>query len=408
MTTKKHKERIKDSEKQLQIAGSILLFLILKLLIIPANASEVRSIFFSLYGSALIFYSLQNKTSMFSYPVACFWSAIFGSILFYTLFLITFLLSDKKTAREILELIFPDVGSQDEFDLKMEKRIESVMGTCVFSTEALKRQLFHAPWFTAHVLGWMGKMVVIRDLYFCIFIAFAFEVCEVTFTYLIPDFEECWWDSIFLDSLGANLIGMFLGYHLNKFILRHREEKSESQDKDGKDNGCAKLPSPQEQKLSLGYPFDWVGIEERTTKSSKLLTIISPLSSKYQYRIFHSPKRLFLVILSALFLILVEVNQFLIINSLGIPNTSTFVFYRLVPLGFLAVPATAEFYDFLIKFDSLDDDDDKQQRNSRKQRSVPTIGPSTLLILFMVTIELAVCIRFFPSHMLTRIQQTTM
>jgi len=111
------------------------------------------------------------------------------------------------------------------------------------------------------------------------------------------------------------------------------------------------------------------------------------------------------VILSALFLILVEVNQFLIINSLGIPNTSTFVFYRLVPLGFLAVPATAEFYDFLIKFDSLDDD--KQRRNGRKQRSVPTIGPSTLLIIFMVTIELAVCIRFFPSHMLTRIQQTT-
>jgi hypothetical protein len=39
----------------------------------------------------------------------------------------------------------------------------------------------------------------------------SFEVVELSLMWLIPEFQECWWDSVFLDMLGANMLGMFMG-----------------------------------------------------------------------------------------------------------------------------------------------------------------------------------------------------
>jgi Phosphatidyl serine synthase len=45
-----------------------------------------------------------------------------------------------------------------------------------------------------------------------------FEVVELSMGWLVPQFKECWWDSLLIDVLGANLIGMGLGLATLRFL----------------------------------------------------------------------------------------------------------------------------------------------------------------------------------------------
>ena len=61
-------------------------------------------------------------------------------------------------------------------------------------------------------------MCVFRDVGMCFVIASLFEILEVSLQHLIPEFAECWWDSVFMDSLGANALGIFLGYLTLRYL----------------------------------------------------------------------------------------------------------------------------------------------------------------------------------------------
>ena len=70
----------------------------------------------------------------------------------------------------------------------------------------------------AHFLGWWGKMLIMRDMYVVWACSIGFELCEITFRHWLPNFYECWWDHIFLDLFGCNLIGIILGYYTLKYF----------------------------------------------------------------------------------------------------------------------------------------------------------------------------------------------
>ena len=48
----------------------------------------------------------------------------------------------------------------------------------------------------AHLLGWWGKTLMIRDPYVCHVVSFLFEILEYMFTFVQPNFAECWWDHV--------------------------------------------------------------------------------------------------------------------------------------------------------------------------------------------------------------------
>ena len=70
--------------------------------------------------------------------------------------------------------------------------------------------------FVAHFLGWFGKMLIIRDWYVAWIWSAVFELLELTFRYWLPNFYECWWDSLLLDLLGCNFIGIVCGHYFLK------------------------------------------------------------------------------------------------------------------------------------------------------------------------------------------------
>lgn len=385
--------RTRPNESPRQIVTTFFIFTCLLPLALSRDSQNatleqnIRVIMFALYISFSSFCFLQTRDLIVTFPHPGFWRVIFGSVTFYTFFMLSLVMLNKESARNIIQMIFLDIGTMQDFEAKLHKNIDAVMGTCAISGTALMRQLFHCPWFLAHVLGWAGKMIIFRDFHFCLFAAFMFEVCEVTFTYVVPEFEECWWDSLFLDTLGANIIGMLVGDQINKSILKCKKDKIKKQP------GTSKFLTSS---LDLGQHFDWVGKEERKTLDSRLLMHVSPFSSRHEWTIFKSPQRFFQVLLGSFFLIVVEVNSFLIINSLGVPNTSKFVLFRLIILGLIAIPAGAEWFSYI--------------ENSEKMRGkmVIRLGPTIWLFFFLVTTELAVVFKFFPKHMLVEVEKTSM
>jgi len=72
--------------------------------------------------------------------------------------------------------------------------------------------------FVAHFVGWWGKMMFMRDWYVAWVCSVGFEICEITFRHWLPNFWECWWDHLFLDLFGCNLIGIILGSYTLKYL----------------------------------------------------------------------------------------------------------------------------------------------------------------------------------------------
>ncbi len=63
----------------------------------------------------------------------------------------------------------------------------------------------------AHLIGWWGKTIVIRDASLCWILSILFELLEMSFEHMLPNFKECWWDHIILDILVCNGLGIYLG-----------------------------------------------------------------------------------------------------------------------------------------------------------------------------------------------------
>jgi len=91
-------------------------------------------------------------------------------------------------------------------------------------------------------------------------------------------------------------------------------------------------------------------------------------------------------------MLLVEMNQFLLINALGLPNTSRCVVLRLVIACFLSIPAASEWYSYI-------------EESEKKPNLDIRLGPSIWLLFCMVTVEVAMIIKFFPVHMKLEIER---
>lgn len=69
-----------------------------------------------------------------------------------------------------------------------------------------------------HAVSTLVGTVTLRDVRVVWFLSVMCEFIELTFAHMIPNFAECFWDSMFLDIFGTNMLGIILGYYLNKLL----------------------------------------------------------------------------------------------------------------------------------------------------------------------------------------------
>ncbi|XP_057308970.1 phosphatidylserine synthase-like isoform X2 [Hydractinia symbiolongicarpus] len=79
----------------------------------------------------------------------------------------------------------------------------------------------------AHFLGWAVKALMLRHAGLLWLLSIMWEFTEIAFSHLLENFKECWWDSIILDVVICNGLGIHFGLYLCK-KLEMREYRWES------------------------------------------------------------------------------------------------------------------------------------------------------------------------------------
>jgi Phosphatidyl serine synthase len=62
------------------------------------------------------------------------------------------------------------------------------------------------------------KALILRDYQLLWVLSIGFELMELTFQHMLPNFNECWWDSWILDVAVCNFLGMWAGIKVHKRI----------------------------------------------------------------------------------------------------------------------------------------------------------------------------------------------
>jgi phosphatidylserine synthase 2 len=137
------------------------------------------------------------------------WRITFAIGVVYELFLIVLLMQTPGGARESLRFFDSDLGQ--------DPGVRSYASDCTFSWSVISANVFDR-FFVSHLIGWMLKSLLIRDYMICWAVSIQWELIEIMFTHMLPNFAECWWDQWLLDVCLANAIGIYLGHRLCEWL----------------------------------------------------------------------------------------------------------------------------------------------------------------------------------------------
>ncbi|KAK3754742.1 hypothetical protein RRG08_019902 [Elysia crispata] len=178
-------------------------------------------LFFFLIISVLAF-----PNGPFTRPHPAIWRIVFGLSVFYFMLLLFVLFQTHTDIRRMMIWLFPDL-----IDSGPDEK-EYAVNCSDMSFQRLWNSL--DVFILCHFFGWVTKALLIRHYGILWTISVMWEITEVVFAHLLPNFAECWWDAILLDIVLCNGLGIWLGmwlcrkleirdYHWESIKLRHQE-----------------------------------------------------------------------------------------------------------------------------------------------------------------------------------------
>lgn len=155
--------------------------------------------------------------------------------------------------------------------------------------------------FLGHAIGWYVKSMLFRDTWLSFFCSALFETMELSFRHILPNFYECWWDSIILDLIITNTLGIILG----KFTL----------------------------KLLGLKEYNWIGYKKG--------------EPWYKWTVFSSPLRFIRFIFLLVMIETVELCVFTMKAHLWLPPPHPLVVGRLFIVAFVVAAALREYHEYV-------------------------------------------------------------
>lgn len=156
------------------------------------------------------------------------------------------------------------------------------------------------------------QAILIRHVGILWAISIMWEITEITFAHLLPNFVECWWDALILDVLVCNGLGIWCGLRICK-MLEMREYK-------------------------------WASIRDISTTTGKIkravlqFTPVSWTSMRWL-----DPKSTYMRLLSVsqlvIFWQITELNTFFLKHIFEMPPSHPIVAIRLVFIGLIVAPS---------------------------------------------------------------------
>ncbi|XP_022123125.2 phosphatidylserine synthase isoform X1 [Pieris rapae] len=263
-------------------------------------------VFFFLIISVLTF-----PNGPFTRPHPAVWRIVFGMSVLYLLALLFLLFQNYSTVYDIMYWIDPELRN---FHIDMEKEYAV---NCSDLSKIWSRLDVYA-W--GHFLGWMFKAILFRHAGLLWAISIMWEITEIAFAHLLPNFLECWWDSIILDVLLCNGFGIWCGLKICK-ALEMREYK-------------------------------WVSIRDISSTTGKIKrailqftpvqwTPVRWLDPNCTYMRFFALSQL------VVFWQISELNTFFLKHIFEMPPSHPLVIARLVLIGVIVAPSIRQYYTYI-------------------------------------------------------------
>ncbi|CAI5690713.1 phosphatidylserine synthase 1 isoform X2 [Oreochromis aureus] len=160
----------------------------------------------------LVISILAFPNGPFVRPHPAIWRMVFGLSVLYFLFLVFLIFLNWDQVKTLMYWLDPN--------LRYAKREADIMEYAVNCTVITwERILSHFDIFAfGHFGGWAMKALLIRSYGLCWTISITWELTELFFMHLLPNFAECWWDQVILDILLCNGGGIWLGMTVCRFL----------------------------------------------------------------------------------------------------------------------------------------------------------------------------------------------
>lgn len=280
-------------------------------------------------------------------PHPLFWRFAFGVGMVYELILIMLLFQSKSGARHAMTLFNPNLGvplPAKSYAEQCDVTFENVWGNVA--------DIF----FFSHFIGWVLKMLMLRDVVVCWAISIQWELIEMMFKHMLPNFAECWWDQWILDVLITNGLGIYVGSKLcNYFKLKKFDWVGSTDHK-----GVAQLAKRGLQQLTS--PVEWSDMNwEYTTSVKRFLAV------QFLILCFHCE----------------EINHFFLKHLLWVSPQDRLNAARLLTWEILGCPIMRQAYAYLT------------DPNCKR------IGKHSFLGLCLILTEFVVIVKFSPGEFTT-------
>jgi phosphatidylserine synthase 2 len=344
----------------LVVIVTIVYFAFIKEDVTLSSEATVKKGIIAMISVFLVFAAVQFRDGIILRPHPAVWRVVQGVGLVYLLALTFLCFQSRDDARQLFTYLYPDLGKPlpersyaDSCDIYTPNDPESNFRNL--------RDTILDEFILAHVIGYIGKAILFRDMKLCWTLSLFFELMEITFQHWLENFKECWWDHIIVDVLVCNNLGIILGLYICDYLNMKK------------------------------YPL-WIGVSDIPTTKGKIVRIIEQFTpfnwTSYNWEMFESPKRFFYSIGIVLAMNLVDLNAFFLKYLLWIPPRNPLNTYRLILWFFVGMPAIREYYQFV--------SDPECKR----------LGANTWIAAGIIALEVLLCIKFstgefhqpFPNH----------
>jgi len=274
------------------------------------------NIYTGLIGVFIFFMIISMLTlpnGPFTRPHPALWRCVLGLSILYVLLLQFLIHQDYDTIRSVIVWIDP---AMENYTLDSEKEY----GQDCWDITA-DRLYGHLDWFAfGHYWGWGMKALVIRHYGILWSISIMWELTEMIFGHLLPNFYECWWDNMILDVLICNGLGIFTGMQVCRY-LEMREYKWESIKNIQTTTGKFK------RALLQFTPESWTHVRWLDPNSSYMRVI-----AVVQFMIIWQ---------------LVELNTFFIKHIFPMPAEHPICVARILMNGLIGAPTIRQYYSYI-------------------------------------------------------------
>lgn len=145
-----------------------------------------------------------------NWPSTRIWRLINACAFAYLINIIFLSFFNKENLIYVLSTVFDP-------SLKQYQREDDYASDCrVFTPENPESYFFNIInsfdiYIMSHFIGWIVRAFIFRNQPMLWIFGVGFELMERTFYHWLPNFNECWWDSLIFDLFGCNFLGILIG-----------------------------------------------------------------------------------------------------------------------------------------------------------------------------------------------------